>query len=387
MLVLGRPSGDPRRRLGGLSLALRLALDAQRADARAVVCTKESGLAASDLSDPRLTLPILDAAPDDARKVHAGASLVVHRATMAACAASASDATLEPAALPPEGTPFGFPAVDVVDGDSAARVEKALFRSLRKPQDGWTARWLNRYVSLTLSRLLVKTNLTPNQVSVGILAIGLYGAYLAAQGSYWSMLAGAFLFQMQSILDGCDGEMSRVSFRGSLLGEWLDTIGDDVTNYAFFAGTAIGLHARTGSNLYLVAGAVTVGSGVTASLIEYRYLAKIGSGDLLKYPTSQTATTATGLLAAIAPLFKRDTFVFLTLVAALLNLLGPILVVFAAAAVGILANVLAAEAKMARERRSSQASEASTPEGRRGERSRSEPRGAKAPREEPSPPP
>ena len=79
-------------------------------------------------------------------------------------------------------------------------------------------------------------------------------------------------------------------------------------------------------------------------------LLKIGSGDLLKYPTSQTAT-GTGVVAAIAPLFKRDTFVFLTLVAAVLGLLGPMLVVFAAAAVGILANVLAAEAKMARERR------------------------------------
>ena len=211
MLVLGPHAGDPRRRLGGLSLALRLALDAQRAGARAVVCTKDSGVTRADLADARLTLPVLDAAPDDARKVTASASIVAHRATMAACAAATSDVTLVPGAAPPEGTPFGFPTIDVVDDESARRTEKALFRSLRKPQDGWTARWLNRYVSLTLSRLLVKTDLTPNQVSVGILAIGLYGAYLAAMGSYWSMLAGAFLFQMQSILDGCDGEIDRKS--------------------------------------------------------------------------------------------------------------------------------------------------------------------------------
>jgi len=356
VLVLGRPSGDPRRRLGGLSLALRLALDAQRAGASGVVCETESGLSRDDLVDPRLSLQVLDDVPDGMRRITIGASMVVHRATLATVASGTSDGAIAAGALPPEGTHFGFAAVDVVDAASARRAEGALFRSLRKPQDGWTARWLNRYVSLSLSRWLVRTPFSPNQISVGILAIGLYGAYLAAQGTYWSMLAGAFLFQAQSILDGCDGEMSRVSFRGSLLGEWLDTIGDDVTNYAFFAGTALGLHARTGSNLYLVAGAITVGSGVTASLIEYRYLAKIGSGDLLKYPTSQTASNSTGLLAAIAPLFKRDTFVFLTLVAAVLALLGPMLVVFAAAAVGILANVLAAEAKMARERRGSAAS-------------------------------
>lgn len=351
MLVLGQPGADPRRRLGGLSLALRLALDAQRAGARAVVCTESSGLGPADLADARLRIPVVEGAPPDARRLTIAANVVVHRATLAERANGEGDAVIEPGAAPPDDTPFGFVAIDVVDDASAGRAERALFRSLRKPQDGWTARWLNRYVSLTLSRFLVRTSLSPNQVSVGILAIGLYGAYLAARGTYWSMLAGAFLFQAQSILDGCDGEMSRVSYRGSHLGEWLDTIGDDVTNYAFFAGTAIGLHASTGSNLYLLAGAVTVGSGVTASLIEYRYLIKIGSGDLLKYPTSQTASTATGLLAAIAPLFKRDTFVFLTLIAAALNLLGPMLIVFAAAAVGILSNVLAAEAKMARERR------------------------------------
>lgn len=316
------------------------------------MCGADAGLGVTDLSDPRLGIPVVESVPANARRVTAAASLVVHRATLAARAAGDADALVEPGAAPPEGTPYGFPAIDVTDDASARRAERALFRSLRKPQDGWTARFLNRYVSLTLSRLLVKTTLSPNQVSVGILAIGLYGAYLAAQGTYFTMLAGAFLFQAQSILDGCDGEMSRVSYRGSHLGEWLDTIGDDVTNYAFFAGAALGLHAKTGNALYLVAGAVTVGSGVTASLIEYRYLVKIGSGDLLKYPTSQTASTATGLLAAIAPLFKRDTFVFLTLVAAVLDLVGPMLVVFAAAAVGILANVVGAEMKMARERRS-----------------------------------
>jgi phosphatidylglycerophosphate synthase len=355
VLVLGRPSGDPRRRLGGLTLALRLALDAQRAGATAIVLGADAGLTDADLRDARLRIPVLARTPDDVRRIVVSASLVAHRSTFTVTAARDGDGVLDAGSPPEEGTAFGFHAVDVVDAPTARLAERALFRSLRKPQDGWTARWLNRYVSLALSRFLVRTPFSPNQISVGILAIGLYGAYLAAQGSYLSMLVGAFLFQAQSILDGCDGEMSRVSYRGSLLGEWLDTIGDDVTNYAFFAGTALGLHARTGSNLYLVAGAITVGSGVTASLIEYRYLMKIGSGDLLKYPTSQTATNSTGLLAAIAPLFKRDTFVFLSFVAALANLLGPMLVVFAAAAVGILANVLAAEAKMARERRSAAA--------------------------------
>jgi hypothetical protein len=104
-----------------------------------------------------------------------------------------------------------------------------------------------------------------------------------------------------------------------------------------------------------VVGAVIVGSGVVASGLEYRYLAKIGSGDLLAYPlglgdSGGAPTTAAGnVAAAIRPLIKRDTFVFLTMLAAFVGLLGPMLVVFAAGAVGVLIAVLKAEARMARE--------------------------------------
>ncbi len=349
-LVLTPSGGDPARRVGGLSIALRLALDAARAGAIAVVLDAGSGVSRQVLSDPRLKIPVLDAVPEDVRSVSAGASIIFHRDVFKAAAANRGNVALT-LDTPKGPAAYAFSPIDVADGESAARAEAELFRSLRKPQDGWTSRHLNRYISLSLSRWLVRTPLSPNQVSVGILAIGLLGAWLASRGTYGTMLLGAFLFQAQSVLDGCDGEMSRVTYRGSLLGEWLDTIGDDLTNYGFFAGTSLGLHAATGSELYLAAGAVTVGCGVTASLVEYRYLVKIGSGDLLRYPTSQVASQGKGFFAIIAPLFKRDTFVLLTLVAALFDLLGPMLVVFAFAAVGILVNVFIAEAQMARGRR------------------------------------
>ena len=160
---------------------------------------------------------------------------------------------------------------------------------------------------------------------------------------------GAFLFQAQSVLDGCDGEMSRVTHRGSRTGEWLDTVGDDLTNYGFFAGAALGLYQVTHNPLYLVAGAVTVVSGLIGSGLEYRYLIKIGSGDLLKYPLSQGQ--GTGKLSFIQPLFKRDTFVFMTLCAAALSWVGPMLCVFAAGAVGVLIAVLQTELRLAREAR------------------------------------
>ncbi|HEX7669468.1 MAG TPA: CDP-alcohol phosphatidyltransferase family protein [Polyangiaceae bacterium] len=355
VLALEKPHGAPLRRVGGLSIALRLALDAQRAGAESVVCTATSGVLPGALRDARLRIPVVEAIPEGVRSVHVSATLLVHRDALGAAARRAEGEGQDAVTVTVENggveTPYGFSPVEILDAEVARRAEVALFRSLRKPQDGWTSRYLNRHISLSISRLLVKTPLRPNQVSVAILAVGLAGAWLAAQGSYWALVFGAFLFQAQSVLDGCDGEMSRVTHRGSLMGEWLDTIGDDLTNYGFFAGAALGLHRHSGSKLYLAAGIVTVLCGVATSLIEYRYLAKIGSGDLLKYPTSQIGSGGQGLFAKVAPLFKRDTFVFLTLIAAVVGLLGPILVVFSLAGVGILGNVLATEVRMAQERR------------------------------------
>ncbi len=359
VLVFGPPAGDPTRRVGGLPLALRLGLDAQRAGAEALVVPADlDPRIASALDDPRLKLPIAASVPDQALRVRVPSSYLVHRDLFKAVVerhgtdVSRNDVDLSQEFVP-LSVPYAFDPIDVRNLAAAARAERLLFRSLRKPQDGWTSRWLNRPVSLFLSRWLVKTPLQPNQLSLVILAIGLIGAALAARGGYWPALLGALLFHAQSVLDGCDGEISRVSYRGSLLGEWLDSVGDDLTNYAFFAGAAWGLFTSTGSGFYLAFGAIGVGAGVVASGLEYRYLASIGSGDLLRYPLTAPGAAGDdgGWFEKIRPLFKRDTFVLLTLIAALLGLLGVMLFLFAAGAVGVLASVIAAELRMARERR------------------------------------
>lgn len=367
-LVFDPPAADPLRRVGGLTLALRLALDAQRAGASAVVVPE--GLdprVAQALEDPRLSLPILPVAPPDALQVRAPATFLVHKDLFKTVVERQAEARWQTELdLGKErfelAVRYAFDPVDVRNLAAADRAERLLFRSLRKVQDGWTSRWLNRPVSLFLSRHLVKTPILPNQLSLLILAVGLAGAALAASGGYWATLAGAFLFHAQSVLDGCDGEISRVTYRGSLVGEWLDTIGDDLTNYAFFGGAAWGLYQTSGSGVYLAAGAVAVGAGVVASAIEYRYLVSIGSGDLLKYPlTAGPASEQKGVFEAIRPLFKRDTFVLLTLIAALLGAMGPILFVFAAGALGVLASVILAELRMARERKSRPSADAGRP--------------------------
>ena len=360
-LELDTASADPSRIVAGLPLSLRLALDAQQAGAECIVLTGngDADVIRETLRDARLRTPVVAQVPAGVRVLRVPANFVVHRGLFKSIAERDSrdpqsprqrDLSREAIA---HDAPYSFPPMAVVDDQSAREAERRLFNALRKPQDGWTSRYLNRYISLAISRWLVKTPLRPNQVSVGILGVGLAGAWFAARGGYGNLLLGAFLFQAQSVLDGCDGEMSRVTHRGSRTGEWLDTVGDDLTNYGFFAGAALGLYRESQNPLYLVAGAVTVLSGLIGSGLEYRYLIKIGSGDLLKYPLSQGE--GTGKLSFLQPLFKRDTFVFLTLLAAAASLVGPMLCVFAAGAVGILIAVLRTELRLAREARKPEA--------------------------------
>jgi phosphatidylglycerophosphate synthase len=353
------------RAVAGLSCPLRLALSAQSGRAAYIELASDAETRRPLLRDPRLKLAVASAGagqPEPDLVIEAPCNLVVHRDLLSVMAcASLRGVHRLPEQATPLDRPFGFDPILVVDDATARNAERALLRSLRKVQDGWTSTYLNRYISLALTRWLVRTPLRPNQVSVGILAVGLVGAYLASRGTYLSMLVGAFLFQTQSVLDGCDGEMSRVTYRGSHLGEWMDTVGDDLTNYGFFAGTAWGLYSATGSWGYLLAGAITVACGLVASGIEYRYLYRIGSGDLLRYPLGVgSAPTTSGIskgslakaVDGIAPVFKRDTFVFMTLIGAAAGLLGPFLVMFAMAAVGILVAVIKAEIRMAGESRS-----------------------------------
>jgi phosphatidylglycerophosphate synthase len=371
-----------RGRVGGLPVALRLVLSAQKAGAEKVHLAAGLEWVLEQVRDERVKVPVeVSAPPDDRLVIEIPVDVVVHQATWHALVDALDDgrarhlgagsARIE--ARPPVSArvshgpgvplifapPFGFPPIHLRDAASARRATSALLRACRKPQDGWTSTYLNRYVSLSLTRLVLLTPLRPNHMTVAIAMLGVFGGFLASKGTYWNLVIAAFLLQVQSMLDGCDGELSRMTFRTSRLGEWLDTIGDDVSNYTFFAGASIGMHRATGNSIYLVIGGVIVTCGLLTSAIEYRYLIKVGSGDLLVYPIDtgkkQTEGAPLTLFARIAgglsPLFKRDSFILLTFLSAVFNLLGGMLAAFAVGAVMILGTVIKTEIRLAREAR------------------------------------
>ncbi len=117
--------------------------------------------------------------------------------------------------------------IDVDDPHALAQAEQALLEELRgKPTDGPVARHLNRPLSTRLTRLLVRTPVTPNQISLFSFACSLLAALLIALPHYATLALGGALAQFASIVDGCDGEVARLKYLSSDYGGWLDAVLD-----------------------------------------------------------------------------------------------------------------------------------------------------------------
>jgi phosphatidylglycerophosphate synthase len=153
---------------------------------------------------------------------------------------------------------------------STAAVEKALLASLANPQDGLLDRYLNRPLSRWLTRYLAPLPLRANHVTLLSIAVGLAAALLFAADGYTLPVLGALVLQAAAVLDCCDGELARLRFEESPLGQWLDIAGDTLVHLAVFVGIAWGVAASGHGRLPLLAGAVLV-AGVVPSFTFVTY--------------------------------------------------------------------------------------------------------------------
>ncbi len=125
---------------------------------------------------------------------------------------------------------------DVDDLLTRAEAERRLFASLTKESDGFISKNINRKVSKWISRRLMRTSVSPNHVTAAALFIGLLAAganLLADADNMWFIALGGILFQLSSIVDGCDGELARLRFQFSEFGAWFDTISDVIINHSY----------------------------------------------------------------------------------------------------------------------------------------------------------
>ena len=130
----------------------------------------------------------------------------------------------------------------IATAEERRAAQRMLFRILIKPQDNAITRYLYRPVSLPLTRLLVWTPITPNQVSCVVAALVAIGCWLTAQASPRAAIAGTVVVLVASYVDCCDGEIARVKLLSSRWGAWLDTIVDELSSIGYMV--ALGWHCH-----------------------------------------------------------------------------------------------------------------------------------------------
>lgn len=140
---------------------------------------------------------------------------------------------------------------DVDTPEMAREAERRLLRSLAKKTDGFISRHINRPISIATSRYLARWGVRPNAITTFVTIISLIGAGLVATAQPAMLAIGGLLFQIASIVDGCDGEVARLKFQGSRLGAWYDTLSDNVRYMIFYAALGVAAYRVSGNEIYL----------------------------------------------------------------------------------------------------------------------------------------
>jgi hypothetical protein len=208
-------------------------------------------LRADQLVHPPLVTPLVAAAPADGMAIaigpdgaYAGAVLATGEhagRVIEALARGDGDAAIAQAATlrVPHGEIARHP---IATPDERRAAHRLLYRILIKPQDNAITRRLYRPISSPLTRLLVWTPITPNQISYLVAAIVALGCWLTASASTARVIAGTAVILAAAYLDCCDGEVARLKLMSSRLGAWLDTIIDELSSVGYMA--ALGWHCH-----------------------------------------------------------------------------------------------------------------------------------------------
>lgn len=165
--------------------------------------------------------------------------------------------------------------------DAPKRAEDLLFTTVGKTATGWISRNINSKFSLPTSRLLIKTSLTPNMISVLINVIGALCGVFYAIGH---PVVGALCLHTATILDRCDGEVARVKLMETKKGEWVDTISDQFTMLSFLIGVPIGYYYTSGSQIAFILGGLNISIFVFFVIWSFYFLTRYtNSGSLVAY--------------------------------------------------------------------------------------------------------
>lgn len=114
---------------------------------------------------------------------------------------------------------------------------------LGKPTDGPVSRYINRRISSRITAFLIRhfASITPNQLTILVTIIGIIPSLLYILRDPILAAVAGVIVQLDSILDGVDGEFARATGRTSPYGAFLDAILDRVVDVSILGSIGYAL--------------------------------------------------------------------------------------------------------------------------------------------------
>lgn len=168
---------------------------------------------------------------------------------------------------------------------------------LESRAEHWAGRLYMRSLSLRVTRLMLGTRVSPNQITTVMVFAGvLSGVALVVPGLGGAVLSVLFM-QLYLLLDCVDGEVARWRRQFSPLGVYLDRLGAYLADAAVMVGMGIRA-AELGLNLYLVASlAAAIGVLLLKSSSDLVHVARSDSG--MQKATDQSVVPRSSGLARV----------------------------------------------------------------------------------------
>ncbi|MEO7540304.1 MAG: CDP-alcohol phosphatidyltransferase family protein, partial [Pyrinomonadaceae bacterium] len=161
--------------------------------------------------------------------------------------------------------------VEVIDSRAAVRnAEQRIIRYVWKSTDGIHGR-TNKRMILPLLRVLLRTSITPNMISLLGVIVSIISGYFYSRGHYQYAVLGGLFAVASSLLDHIDGSIARIKSKESAFGAHFDTICDYVFYISFGVGATVVLYQASSSPFYVWIGAAILGGTfISLLIISYR---------------------------------------------------------------------------------------------------------------------
>ena len=166
-------------------------------------------------------------------------------------------------------------------------------------------RYIIRKISGFISGFLIRTPVTPNQVTIISLILGIISGVFFSLGEYTYTITAGLLYFLSTVFDQCDGEVARLKQMETEFGRKLDIIVDAIVNAVIVIGITIAVYTKTGSILVIIAGFFAM-TGITISLLLVTYF-------------SHNSKKNTGAKEMLDKLNNKDFFYIIMLLSVIFN--------------------------------------------------------------------